>query len=65
MEFDKWRKENEEIFKEKFLDIHDFYDYLKESWREYQEENDIIDDSNDFIDCGNCGKGDCPNCRID
>ena len=45
-EFEKWKEENEEHLKEKFLDTHDFYSYLEEMWREYQEENDLVDISN-------------------
>ncbi len=31
-EFEEWKKENEEHFKEKFLDTHNFYGYLEEMW---------------------------------
>ena len=49
-EFEKWKQENEENLKEKFLDIHDFHNYLEEAWQEYQRENDLIDKSNEFED---------------
>jgi len=47
-EFEKWKQENEENLKEKFLDTHNFYDYLEEAWQEYQRENDLVDKSNEF-----------------
>ena len=49
-EFEKWKQENEENLKEKFLDTHNFYDYLEEVWQEYQRENDLIDKSNKIED---------------
>lgn len=49
-EFEKWKQENEEHLKEKFLDTHDFYNYLEEAWQEYQRENDLIDKSNEIED---------------
>jgi len=49
-EFEKWKQENEEHLKEKFLDTHNFYDYLEEAWQEYQRENDLVDKSNEFED---------------
>ena len=54
LEFEKWREEHEENLKEKFLDIHNFYDYLNEAWQEYQQENNLIDITNEnFCNCGN------------
>ena len=49
-EFERWKEENEEHLKEKFLDTHNFYNYLEEVWREYQEENDLVDISNEIED---------------
>lgn len=46
--------ENEDDFREQ-LDALDSYDL--EWWCEIKTEN--------FIDCQNCGKADCPNCKID
>jgi len=46
--FEKWKLENEEHLKAKFLDTHGFYNYLEEAWQCYQEENDLIDISNEF-----------------
>ena len=48
LEFEKWKNKNEEHFKEKFLDTHDFYNYLEEAWQEYQMENGLIDKSNEL-----------------
>ena len=45
--FEKWKKENLEYLKEKFLDIHRFEDYIEEMWRQHQDENDLIDKSNE------------------
>ncbi len=46
--FEIWKNKNEENLKEKFLDIHDFYNYLEEVWQEYQQENGLIDESNEY-----------------
>ena len=46
--FEKWKEENEENLKEKFLDTHDFYSYLEESWREFQDNEGLIDERNEF-----------------
>ncbi len=45
--FEKFREENEEHLKEKFLDTHDFYSYLEECWREFQDEKNLFDESNE------------------
>jgi len=47
LEYDKWLESNEENLREKFLDIHQFYDFLEEKWQEYQQENGLIDESNE------------------
>jgi len=47
-EYNLWKEENEEILKEKFLDTHNFYDYLEEEWQKYQDERGLIDKSNDI-----------------
>jgi len=39
--FEKWKSENEENLKEKFLDVHDFNNYLEEEWQRYQRENGL------------------------
>lgn len=49
-EYEKWKKENEEHLKEKFLEIHNFDNYLEEEWRTYQQENDLVDESNEDIE---------------
>ena len=49
-EYEKWKEENKEIIKEKFLEIHYFDRYLEEEWRIYQGENDLIDISNEIKD---------------
>ena len=46
--YEIWKNKNEEHFKEKFLDTHDFYNYLEEAWRDYQRENNLIDESNEL-----------------
>lgn len=46
LKFEKWKQDNEEHLKEKFLEIHNFQEYLEEAWREYQNENGLIDKSN-------------------
>jgi len=48
--FEEWKEENEENLKEKFLDTHDFYTYLDESWRKYQDENNLIEELNEIED---------------
>jgi len=45
--FEIWKNKNEEHLKEKFLDTHDFYSYLEEFWREYQDEHGLVDESNE------------------
>lgn len=47
LEFERWKKDNEEHLKEKFLEIHNFNDYFEEAWREYQDEEGLIDKSNE------------------
>ncbi len=49
-EFEKWKAENEEILKLKFLDTHGFWGYLEEEWRVYQRENELIDKSNEGVE---------------
>ena len=39
--YEIWKNKNEEHFKEKFLDTHNFYEYLEEEWRTYQKENGL------------------------
>ena len=46
-EFEIWKNENEERIKEKFLEIHDFDNCIEEEWRRYQDENGLIDESNE------------------
>ena len=46
-EFDKWKNKNEEHLKEKFLDTHNFYEYLEEEWQSFQDENNLADGSNE------------------
>ncbi len=46
--YEVWKNKNEKNLKEKFLDTHNFYNYLEEMWRSYQEENDLIDNSNNY-----------------
>ena len=41
MNFEEWKKENEDSLIEKFLDIHDFCSYLEDCFNEYQIENGI------------------------
>ena len=48
LEFEKWKRIHKKYLKEKFLDTHNFYEYLEEAWQEYQRENDLIDKSNEF-----------------
>lgn len=48
-EYDLWRKENEVELKEKFLEIHFFEAYLEEAWRDFQEEHDLYDKSNEEV----------------
>jgi len=45
LEFEKFKKR----YLEKFLEIHNFDTYLEETWQEYQNENQLIDQSNDSI----------------
>ena len=42
--YNVWKSENEEHLKEKFLDTHNFYEYLEEAWRDYEELNDLVDE---------------------
>lgn len=39
--FENWKSDNEEHLKEKFLEIHNFDNYLKEEWQRYQNEEDL------------------------
>jgi len=45
-EFENFKKR----FLEKFLEIHNFNNYLEEAWQVYQRENDLIDKSNEIKD---------------
>ena len=45
--YDVWKNKNEEHLKEKFLDTHNFSNYLEEAWRTYQRENGLIDKSHE------------------
>jgi hypothetical protein len=47
LEFEKWKQDNEEHLIERFLELHDFNDYLEEAWQEHQKENGLIDESNE------------------
>lgn len=47
LEFEKFKQKNEEHLKEKFLEIHGFHNYLEECWRNHQNENSLIDESNE------------------
>ena len=49
LEFEKWKKDNKEYLKEQFLKIHNFNEFLEEAWRDYQNENGLIDKSNEGI----------------
>jgi hypothetical protein len=46
-EYELWKSINEEYFKEKFLEIHNFHNYLDEEWQRYQRENGLVDVSNE------------------
>jgi hypothetical protein len=46
-EYDKWLVENEGKLIDDFLDIHNFNDYEQEAWREYMDENGLVDESYD------------------
>jgi len=48
--YEKWREENIVRISEKFLETHQFEDYVEEMWREYQDKNNLIDESNESID---------------
>jgi len=61
LEYEKWKKENIEHLKERFLDTHNFDNYLEAFWRDYQEEHNLVDESNELesneLDfCDNCNK---------
>ena len=43
-------KKFKERFLEKFLDTHNFNNYLEDAWQEYQRENNLIDKSNEIKD---------------
>ncbi len=47
--YEIWKNKNEKSLKEKFLEIHNFHNYLEEAWQEYQQENNLIDNSNEDI----------------
>jgi len=47
LEFEKWKEKYEGHLKEKFLEIHDFNNCLEEEWQKYQQENELIDKSNE------------------
>jgi len=49
-EFEIWKNKNEEYLKEKFLDTHDFYNYLEEEWRRFQDEEGLIDERNEGLE---------------
>jgi len=46
--YDKWLENNQERITEKFLEIHNFQDYLQQLWEEYQEVEGLIDKSTDI-----------------
>lgn len=48
LEFEKFKKQNLKILQEKFNEIHNFNNYFEEKWQEYQEENELIDKSNEL-----------------
>jgi hypothetical protein len=48
--YEKWREENIVRISEKFLETQQFEDYVEEMWREYQDKNNLIDESNESID---------------
>jgi len=49
-EYEKWKEENIEYLQDKFNDVHNFWGedgFVQEAWEEYQEENGLIDKSNE------------------
>ena len=46
LEFERWENDNIEHLQDKFNSIHNFSDFIEEAWQEYQQENQLIDNSN-------------------
>lgn len=46
-EFEKWKTENLDKLQDKFNDINGFLGFVEECWQDYQNENGLIDKSND------------------
>ena len=41
IEFERWKEANIPELKERFLDTHEFFDYVEEAWQEYQREQGL------------------------
>ena len=48
-EFEIWKQNNERELIKVFLEIHNFDTYLQDEWETYQDENGLIDKSNEEV----------------
>lgn len=44
--YDKWRDKNIEDICDRFQQSDKFEEFVEECWREYQNENELVDESN-------------------